>query len=261
MALRDRVPEPLRQPLLTLARYVEAVVSPRSVLIALRAFPRFLADRRAFAALPGAPPLRRSEDLPQLLDRTATTPFEPHYTFQDGWAAREVARLGPDRHVDVGSRISFPIGLSAFVQVTFVDLRPLEVDLPGLTCIEGSLLSLPFADRSLPSLSCLHVAEHVGLGRYGDELDPEGTAKAAQELQRVLAPGGTLLLGLPVGRERVEFNAHRVHDPLRVPELFPELRLDGFAGVDDDGRFHPQLDPGSLRGARWGCGLYRLRRD
>jgi len=236
-------------------------VSPGAILGALRGYPRFLADRRAFTALPGAPPLRRSEDLPQLLDRTETTPFEPHYTFQDGWAAREVARLAPERHVDVASRISFPIGLSAFVPVTFVDLRRLEVDLPGLECEVGSVLSLPFADRSLQSLSCLHVAEHIGLGRYGDELDPDGTAKAALELQRVLAPGGTLLVGLPVGRERVEFNAHRVHDPVRVPGLFPELGLDGFAGVDDDGAFHSRLDPADLRGSRWACGLYRLRRE
>ena len=261
MALRDHVPEPLRPALLTVARHVEAVISPTAVLAALRGYPRFLADRRAFTALAGAPRLRRSEDSPQLLDRTGNTPFEPHYTFQDGWAAREIARLAPERHVDVASRISFPIGLSAFVPVTFVDLRPLEVDLPGLECVSGSVLSLPFADRSLESLSCLHVVEHIGLGRYGDELDPDGTAKAALELQRVLAPGGTLLVGVPVGRQRVEFNAHRVHDPVQVPALFPELSLDGFAGVDDHGAFHPRLEPAALRGARWACGLYRLRRD
>src|SRR5207253_10606962 len=69
------------------------------------------------------------------------------------------------------------------------------------------LLSLPFADRSVESLSCLHVAEHVGLGRYGDELDPEGTVKAARELQRVVAPAGRLYFALPVGRPRTEFRS------------------------------------------------------
>ena len=43
----------------------------------------------------------------------------------------------------------------------------------------------PFGDRSVPSLSCLHVVEHVGLGRYGDPLDPQGSIKAMRELQRV----------------------------------------------------------------------------
>ena len=67
------------------------------------------------------------------------------------------------------------------------------------------------------------MAEHIGLGRYGDPLDPLGTRKAAAELQRVLAPGGQLLFSLPVGRPRVEFNAHRVHDPHEVASWFDGL--------------------------------------
>ena len=61
---------------------------------------------------------------------------------------------------------------------------------------------------------------------------PLGTRKAAAELQRVLAPGGQLLFSLPVGRPRVEFNAHRVHDPREVASWFA-LELVEFAGVDD----------------------------
>jgi hypothetical protein len=35
----------------------------------------------------------------------------------------------------------------------------------------------------------MHVVEHVGLGRYGDALDPKGDARACAELARVLAQG------------------------------------------------------------------------
>ena len=171
------------------------------------------------------------DDNPQLLDRTATTPFDPHYTHQDAWAAREVFRRRPERHVDVGSRITFVAGLTAFTPVTFVDLGRSRPRSPGWTRWPGASSRLPFADRSVESLSCLHVAEHIGLGRYGDPLDPDGTRKAARELERVLAPGGALYFSVPVGEPRTEFNAHRVHDPEEVVGFFPELRLAAFSGV------------------------------
>lgn len=221
---------------------------------------RFLRDRRAYAALPGAEPLRWRDTYPQLGDRVASSPFDPHYTHQDTWAAQRIAEHAPARHVDVGSRVDFVCFLTAITKVAFVDIRPLEVDIEGLETIEGSLLALPFADRSLESLSCLHVAEHVGLGRYGDPLDPNGTRKAIEELQRVLAPGGRLLFSTPVGRPRVCFNAHRIHDPVELLGLFDELELEEFAGVDDDGRFRRHRDPAELRDSAYACGMYRLRR-
>jgi SAM-dependent methyltransferase len=242
-------------------RYVNAVVPVFQSVAALRNYPRYFRDRRRYAQLEASERRPRfSDDWPELLDTTPSTPFDPHYTFQDGWAAREIAARRPERHVDVGSRITFVIGLSAFVPVTFIDLRPLEIELTGLDTRSGSVLELPYEDGSVESLSCLHVAEHIGLGRYGDPLDPAGTLKAARELQRVLAPGGALYFSLPVGRLHVAFNAHRVHDPREVPDMFDELRLDAFAGVDDSGRFHPELRPRDLVGGEWGCGLYRFTR-
>ena len=69
-----------------------------------------------------------------------------------------------------------------------------------------------------------------------------------------------LLLGLPVGRRRVRFNAHRVHDPLDVVAMFPELRLVGFAAVDDAGRFTPAADPADYAQSEYACGCYEFTR-
>jgi SAM-dependent methyltransferase len=245
---------------LTAQHYVDPVVSWTRAREAVRSYPGYLRDRKAYERLSGEP-LSRLLDNPQLFDRTATTPTDPHYTHQDAWAAKAIHDAHPERHVDVGSRITFVVGLTPFVPVTFVDLRPLDVEIPGLEVRAGTVLELPFADRSVESLSCLHVAEHVGLGRYGDPLDPEGTRKAASELERVLAPGGRLLFALPVGEPRTEFNAHRVHHPEEIPGMFPRLRLKSFSGVDDAGRWRRDLTPRDLAASRWGCGFYEFAAD
>ena len=241
-------------------RFVSPVIDLDRLVTAPRGYTRFLADLRRYRKLAPHAEIELADLYPQIHDRTAATAFDSHYFHQDVWAARLIAEAAPDEHVDVGSRVDYVGFLTSITNVTFVDIRPLEVDIEGLTPIAGSILDLPFAAGSLKSISSLHVAEHVGLGRYGDPLNPEGTREAAAELQRVVAPGGQLLFSLPVGRPRTCFNAHRIHAPDGVLGMFPELELVEFAGVDDAGRFrrHRQLE--ELATQNYACGLFRLTR-
>jgi SAM-dependent methyltransferase len=221
---------------------------------------QYLRDRRAYARLPEAEPLRWRDSYPQVHDRLPSSPYDQHYFHQDVWAANRVADRRPARHVDVGSRVDYVGFLTSICDVEFVDIRPLDVEIERLKCVEGSLLALPYPDRSVESLSCLHVAEHVGLGRYGDPLDANGTRLAAAELQRVLAPGGQLLFSGPVGAPRVCFNAHRIQSPTAILRMFDELRLEEFAAVDDAGRFARAIDPAEFENAVYACGMFRLVR-
>jgi SAM-dependent methyltransferase len=175
--------------------------------------------------------------LPQLHDRTEFTPFNKHYFYMGAWATRRIVNRNPVAHVDIGSSVVFISTLTAMIPVVLVDYRPLRAKLSGLVSVAGDILSLPFADDSLKSLSCLHVAEHIGLGRYGDPLDALGTQKAMRELARILAPGGDLLFALPVGRARLCFNGHRVHAPATITERFSGFDLVEFSGVHDDGTY------------------------
>ena len=93
-------------------------------------------------------------------------------------------------------------------------------------------MALPFPDNSVESLSCMHVMEHVGLGRYGDTVDARGDLRAAGELSRVLKKGGQLLMVLPMNEiPRVVFNAHRLYSYKQVLEMFPSLTVREFSLV------------------------------
>ena len=197
---------------------------------------------------------------PCIEDSTWKTPFDAHYFYLGVWAFTRIKEIEPNKHLDIGSDIRWVGLLSTVTDVTFLDIRPFETDLEGLTVKKGSLLTLPYGDGSVRSLSCLHVAEHVGLGRYGDPLDPDGTKKACRELARVLAIDGNLYFAVPVGRERTCFNAHRVHLPRTIVDYFEDLDLIEFSGVTDDGRFVENIDPDVLAQSNYACGFFRFTR-
>lgn len=239
--------------------WVLPFVDPRR-LASLARVPRFLAELREYRRRSNNERVSIADAYPCLTDRSGTTPFDPHYFYQGAWLARALATDRPTQHVDVGSSVLMLSTISAAVPTVFVDYRPLPVTLSGLHCLAGDVCRLPFADGSVPSLSCLHVIEHVGLGRYGDALDPDGPGKAARELARVLAPGGRLYLSVPVGRERVCFNAHRVFAPQTILAKLDGLALERFSLVDDDGRFTEDATTDSARGLDYGCGMFALGR-
>lgn len=241
-----------------LKRLLYPFIDVAQVRPALAGYVRYIQDWRKYSSLEGSEPLRVSDAYPCVLDLSAATPIDAHYFYQDIWAFRAIHRSGVRRHVDVGSRAIYVGMLSAITRVVFVDIRPLIVDLEGYEACEGSILDLPFEDASVGSLSCLHVAEHIGLGRYGDPLDPEGTTKAARELARVVAPGGNLYFSVPVGRPRVAFNAHRIHAPEEVIDMFTGMRLVSFSAVDDHGAFHAEASPVEFNDAEYACGMFHF---
>jgi len=121
---------------------------------------------------------------------------------------------------------------------------------------------LEFDDNSLESISCLHALEHIGLGRYGDELNYNGWQEGLKELERTLKPGGILYLGVPIGRERVCFNAHRVFDPSTICDALGKLILESFSYVDDFGNYHERVpDFESLPVLEYGCGLFKFKKE
>ena len=240
--------------------FIRAFIYPKPI-IGLFYLPKFVNQFMQYRKLDSGQMPEVVDMYPCLLDWTTSTPFDPHYFYQGAWLARLVASKKPALHVDVGSSVMMISVLSGMVKTIFVDYRPLQANLTGLDSVGANITSLPFQDDSIASLSCQHVIEHIGLGRYGDPIDPEGSIKAAKELERVLKPGGRLYLSLPVGRERVCFNAHRVHAPKTVVEIFSKLKLIGFSFVNDAGTFHEDRGPDDASGNEYACGMYLFEKE
>ncbi|MDD4902666.1 MAG: DUF268 domain-containing protein [Patescibacteria group bacterium] len=186
-------------------------------------------------------PLRWSNRFPCLGEATATTNFDAHYIYHPAWAARILAQTKPEFHVDISSSLTFCSLVSAFLPVKFFDYRPANLKLSGLECNHADLLKLPFPDNSVKSLSCMHTIEHVGLGRYGDPIDPIGDLKAMAELTRVLAPGGNFLFAVPIGQPKLMFNAHRIYSYQMIIDAFKDLKLNNFTLIPSANNREPNF--------------------
>jgi hypothetical protein len=124
-------------------------------------------------------------------------------------------------------------------------------------------MALPFPDQSLWSVSCMHVIEHIGLGRYGDALDPEGDLKAMHQLKRVLHQGGSLLFVVPVGKPKVHFNAHRIYSYRQISAYFQDLKLEEFALIPDrpkDGGLIVGASQEMADAQNYGCGCFWFKK-
>jgi SAM-dependent methyltransferase len=224
---------------------------------------RFLRDlfvyRRAMTS--GRFSLRLSQLYPILSDFKAPAgQASGHYFHQDLWAARKIYDRRPKVHVDVGSRVDgFVAHLLTFMAVTEIDIRPLKSEVPGLEFVRDDATEMStYEDNSVDSVSSLHVVEHMGLGRYGDPIDPDAWLRCMRSFARVLAPRGRLYLSVPIGQERLEFNAHRVFDPTTVLETLSDLHLVSFAGVNDRGELVEDQAPSCFRSANEACGLFEF---
>jgi SAM-dependent methyltransferase len=206
-------------------------------------------------------PLKWTRLYPVLGDRfEEAADIVGHYFLQDLYIARKVREKRPEKHLDIGSRLDgFVAHLLTFMDVEVIDIRPLATTVRGLTFVRDDATSLSrYEDGSVQSISSLHAIEHFGLGRYGDEIDVDAWRRVLRSIVRVLAKGGRFYLSLPVGLERVEFNAHRVFSPLTVLEVLEELDLISFTAINDEGQLVEGADPMEYVSARFACGMFEF---
>lgn len=160
-----------------------------------------------------------------------------HYFHQDLLIARRIYFNKPMVHIDVGSRIDgFVAHVASFRPIDVIDIRPLSSDIPNIRFRQADLMA-PIKDELIEccdSLSCLHAIKHFGLGRYGDPINYDGYLLGLNNLHKILKTGGKLYLSVPIGLQRIEFDAHRVFSISYLLELFAgKYEINHFSFVDD----------------------------
>ena len=214
-------------------------------------------------------PFRLRFSMPCLGDRYESSgSTRGHYFYQDLLVARRVFERRPERHVDVGSRVDgFVAHVAAFREIEVFDIRPLTLAIPSIVFRQMDLMNAPEQFKACcDSLSCLHAIEHFGLGRYGDPVDLNGHVKGFMSLASILKPGGLLYFSVPIGPERIDFNANRVFSIQTVLNLAKDcFDLEAFSYVDDAGDFHGQVSLAPERiaddfGCQYGCGIFEFRK-
>lgn len=191
-----------------------------------------------------------------------------HYFHQDLIVANKVFKNNPKKHVDIGSRVDgFVSHVASFRFIEIYDLRSIGIS-------KHKNIKINIADISnsnnlslkTDSLSCLHSIEHFGLGRYGDDLDPEGHIKGFQNLLKLLEKDGLLYISFPISvKTRVEFNEQRVfHYSEILNWLKPfqgEYVLECFDYIDDsDNIYYDFKISNNIEKLNFGCGIYTIRK-
>ena len=193
-----------------------------------------------------------------------------HYFHQDIYVAREIYQNNPTRHHDIGSRIDgFISSLSVFREVEVFDIRELESSDPNIHFRQLDILDTAAVDamEQVSSLSCLHTAEHFGLGRYGDPINFDGWFIGLQNMTRLVATGGIFYFSTPISsRQRIVFNAHRIFEPRFLTSHFlKDFEVLKTAVIRDTGEIDLGVDFQSAAFLNdfnddYACGIWTLRK-
>ena len=193
-------------------------IDPQKLFRSIKGIPRYVKDLLHFKSNYKG----RIELVPCLHDwseEAGVTTDE--YFRQDLLVARFIFSNNPKKHVDIGSRIDgFVAHVASFRELEIFDVRPVTAYIPGVTFKQANLMNpVKEMEGYCDSLSCLHALEHFGLGRYGDPVDPHGFESGLKNMTRLLCSHGIFYLSVPIGVDRVEFNANRVFDPRIIINL------------------------------------------
>tara|TARA_Y100000389_G_C17438918_1_gene507348 strand:- start:344 stop:1126 length:783 start_codon:yes stop_codon:yes gene_type:complete len=155
------------------------------------------------------------EIIPRLNDFQSDASDLGEYFFQDLFVAKKILKKNPEKHIDVGSRIDgFIAHLACFREVEVFDIRDLQLKIKNIKFSKQDITEKNHKfTNCTDSASCLHTLEHIGLGRYGDQINPDGWRIGLENLSMFLKKSGILWLSVPIGIQNIKFNSHRIFDP------------------------------------------------
>jgi SAM-dependent methyltransferase len=220
---------------------------------------RSVRDRTSYALAVGADLALRASQ------RVAATDAAPGLE-GDRWVEWSfcMARLadGPGLTLDFGADIGF-LSLAAAQrghEVVALDREPsaLQYEHPRVKHVRADILDWQPEAPFDQIVNCSSV-EHVGLaGRYGSSDAPDGDLHAMQRMAVMLAPGGHMILTIPVGRDVICAPQHRIYGEQRLPRLLGDLRTVEEQYWHKSGALWRQTDRATALGTHGSRSFYSL---
>ncbi|HXP89748.1 MAG TPA: glycosyltransferase [Fibrobacteria bacterium] len=129
--------------------------------------------------------------------------------------------------------------------ITTIEYRQVSCAYPGMTFLTPD--EFRRTPRVFDAALSISSFEHDGLARYGDPLDPNADLAAMQDMKALVKPGGLLYLAVPMGRDILVWNAHRIYGRNRFPLLVKGWTTLGWFGADETIYDHPTIGSGEER--------------
>jgi len=150
-----------------------------------------------------------------------------HYDSFAYWAARKIVERGRRLEIlDVGSTKMMNVQLSAQHDVTSVVLADCGDQISAVRYVKQDVSDgLPFADASFDVFTSTVALPLVGLGRYGDRVNPDCLFELVREVSRVLRPDGEILCSMCLGRNVLNFNNGWFLDLPTLGSVFREWQI------------------------------------
>lgn len=158
------------------------------------------------------------------------TEFFDHYDAFGYWVAKKVANKGTCQSIlDIGSVKLMNAILSASHDVTALVLADCGDQISEIRYIKHDVSDrLPFGDSTFDIFTSSVSLPLVGLGRYGDKLNPACLPNLIEELNRVMKPDADLLISMCLGKNMLNFNNGWFLDMPTIKKLFPHWSVVDF---------------------------------
>lgn len=168
------------------------------------------------------------------------TEFFTHYEAYSFWLGEKLQRMGNGKKiVDLGNRKLTNALLSLNNDVTAIVLDHCGDTISNVNYVKHDIsYPLPFDNNSFDVFTSLGTLQLVGLGRYGDRLNPYVLLDFIAELDRVMKPESHLIFSTSFGPNSLHFNNGWGFELETVTKLFDKWELVDFL-VDNSSVEHP----------------------
>ena len=156
------------------------------------------------------------------------TEFFTHYEAFSFFVNKDFKNLGINQFsvLDVGSPKMFTSTLSAYHNVTSLVLANPSDTLSNTKYIKHDVSNvLPFENKTFDIFTSTVSIPLLGLGRYGDRVDPNAIENFIGELDRVMKDKSTLYISMCLGHNILCFNNGFYLTIEKIEKLFSNFKL------------------------------------